>query len=221
IPQRKQNPVEKQLAVVLYRLGGKATIWDICSKFGIAEGTVPLFTSRIIKTLKNLKEDFIIWPRASVHDAKVFRNSSLYRYRNQLFEESDYVLADSAYPISLNIIPSFKNPSGLDKTKQIAFNKKHSKSRVVVEQAFGRLKSRFQLLKELRTKSTKIATDLIEISLILHNILEKSGDEWEEPSEQILLYRMQFDASHNTRRTQAIKEAGNIKRQNLMDIVIS
>ncbi|CAG8650757.1 435_t:CDS:1 [Scutellospora calospora] len=264
IPQRKQNSIEKQLAVVLYRLGGKATIWDICSKFGIAEGTVPLFTTRVIKVLKSLKEDVIIWPHsdyrqkvhkgfekmhsfsniigaldgshmnlfeasskfnkdvyftwkhryaihlqavvdhqgifinydirylASVHDAKVFQNSSLYCCRNQLFEETNYVLADSAYPISLNIIPSFKNPLSLDKNQQIAFNKKYSKSRVIVEQIFGQLKNRFQLLKELRTKNTKTATDLIEILLILYNILERNNDKCKKPSEQILIYRIQL-----------------------------
>ena len=58
------------------------------------------------------------------HDiAKVFKNSSLRRYRNQLFEETDYILADSAYPPSPNIIPLFKNPSGLE----IEFNKKNRK----------------------------------------------------------------------------------------------
>ncbi|CAG8488081.1 23484_t:CDS:2 [Dentiscutata erythropus] len=188
-PQRKQNAVEKQLAVVLYRLGGKATIWDI------------VLNSELQKALKDLKKD-VIWPRGDyrqkvhkgfeeihVHDAKVFRNSSLYHCRNQLFEETDYVLADSAYPISLNIIPSFKDPSGLDKNRKIAFNQKHSKSRVVVEQAFGRLK-------------------------------KKNEDEWEEPSEQISMHRIQFN-DIITRRGQAIKEAGNIKRQNLIDIMLS
>ena len=111
---------------------------------------------------------------ASVHDAKVFQNSSLYHYRNQLFEEIDYALADSTYSISPNIIPSFKNPSD---PRQNAFNKKHSRSRVVT---FGWLKNRFQLLKELRTKNTRIATDLIEISLILHNLLERNGNEFED-----------------------------------------
>ncbi|CAG8592823.1 13492_t:CDS:2, partial [Cetraspora pellucida] len=220
IPNNKQNPVEKQLAVTLYRL--------------------------VIEAIKFLKKDVIIWPRgdyrqkvhegfknlhgfpnvigaldgsyinlfeapskpnkdvyftrkrqyaihlqavvdhqglfinynvgypASVHDVKVFWNSSLYCYRNQLFEDNDYILTDSAYPISLNIISSFKNPSDL---RQTAFNKKHSKSRVVVEQAFGHLKKRFQLLTELQTKNTKIATELIETSLILHNLLERDSDE--------------------------------------------
>ena len=58
IPQRQQNPVEKQLAVVLYKLGGKGTVWDICTKFGIAEGTVSSFTSRVVEALKSLKMKF-------------------------------------------------------------------------------------------------------------------------------------------------------------------
>ena len=61
--QKQQIPIEKQLAVVLYRLGEKSTIWDICSKFGIAEGTVLLFTSRIISAIKSLKSQVVIWSR--------------------------------------------------------------------------------------------------------------------------------------------------------------
>jgi hypothetical protein len=51
------------LAVVLYRLGGKSTVWDLCSKFGIAEGTVQLFTFRITLALKSLKSYVIVWLR--------------------------------------------------------------------------------------------------------------------------------------------------------------
>ena len=51
------------MAVVLYRLGGKSTVWEICTKFGIAEATVLLFTSRIITALRSLKSQAIIWPR--------------------------------------------------------------------------------------------------------------------------------------------------------------
>ena len=70
---------------------------------------------------------------ASVHDAKVFRNSKLYLCKDQLFEEQDYLLADSAYPISTTVIPTFKNPL---RNRQRQFNRKHSKSRIVIEQAF-------------------------------------------------------------------------------------
>ena len=283
--------IEKQLAVVLYRLGGKSTIWDISSKFGIAEGTVILFTSRIISVLKSLKSQVIIWPcdtyhqevhngfeekqgfsnvigaldgthinlleapckinkdvyftrkrryaihlqavvdhrglftfydigyPASVHDAKVFRNSKLYLCKDQLFEEQDYLLADSAYPISTTVIPTFKNPL---RNRQRRFNRKHSKSRIVIEQAFGRLKNRFQLLKELRTKKTETATDIIEVSLILHNLVERFNDIWES-SEGTSIHQnnqIQYNVNYNSRHTRAIKELGEIKRQNLMDIVL-
>jgi len=153
---------------------------------------------------------------ASAHDAKVFQNSKFYLYRNQLFEEQDYVLADSAYPISTTIITPFKNTA--DRTRQREFNKKYSKGCVIVEQAFGRLKNRFQILKELRNKNTKLATDIIEISLILHNIIERCNDIWES-SGQMVIYQMQYDANNNSRYFQAIKRAGEIKRQNLMDVV--
>ncbi|CAG8851071.1 29836_t:CDS:1, partial [Racocetra persica] len=65
--------------------------------------------------------------------------------------------------------------------------------------AFDRLKKRFQLLTELRTKNTKIATELIETSLILHNLLERNGDEWEESSERVVMYRIQYDDNNNSR----------------------
>ncbi|CAI2166649.1 8496_t:CDS:2 [Funneliformis geosporum] len=194
---------------------GKSTIWEICSKFGIAEGTVLLFTSRIIVALKSLKSQTIIWPRDNYRQ-EVFRNSKLYLCKNQLFEENDYLLGDSAYPISNMIITPFKNPL---ENRQNRFNKKHSQTRIVVEQAFGRLKNRFQLLKELRTKNTKMATDLIEISLIMHNLVERLNDVW-ETSEDTDMHQIQYSIDFNSEISQEIKELGKIKRQNLMDIVL-
>ena len=35
--QRKQAPVELQLAVFLHRIGGKSNIFEICSRFGISQ----------------------------------------------------------------------------------------------------------------------------------------------------------------------------------------
>ena len=50
--------------------------------------------------------------------------------------------------------------------------------------------------------------------------MERNGDFWEEFSEPIIMHRIQNN-NDNSRRSQAIKEAGNIKRQNLMDFVLS
>jgi len=61
--QRKQAPVELQLAVFLHRIGGKSNIFEICSRFGISEGTVILYINRIIKTIISKKSLFVQWPK--------------------------------------------------------------------------------------------------------------------------------------------------------------
>jgi hypothetical protein len=115
------------------------------------------------------------WP-GSVHDARVFRNSSFYKNYSNIIQEEDYLLGDSAYPISPFLIPPFKDPSS---QKQKEFNKFHSHHRVVVENAFGRLKARFRTLKDLDIKTIKMGVLLISCAIILHNFLEMNMDIWE------------------------------------------
>ena len=83
------------------------------------------------------------------------------------------MLGDSAYPISPFLISPFKNPSNY---RQRQFNFIHSKHRVVVENAFGRLKARFKALKELSVKDLKIAIKLADCAILLHNFLELCGE---------------------------------------------
>jgi hypothetical protein len=54
-----------------------------------------------------------------VHDARVFRNSSFYKNYSNLVQGDDYLLGDSAYPISPFLIPPFKDPAS---RKQKKFN---------------------------------------------------------------------------------------------------
>ncbi|CAG8812667.1 13834_t:CDS:1, partial [Dentiscutata erythropus] len=116
------------------------------------------------------------WP-ASVHDAKVFKHSYIYKNNNLFIENEDYLLADSAYPLLPWIITPFKDPLGPNAQQQKYYNTIHSKTRVVVEQAFGRLKARFPFLKYMRLKDTIKGTNIIDIALILHNFVEKNNDE--------------------------------------------
>ncbi|PKC17266.1 hypothetical protein RhiirA5_369156 [Rhizophagus irregularis] len=69
---KQQAPVELQLAVFLRRLGSKEDVFSVCSRYGIAEGTVLLFCKRIMKAIISLKKKYIKWPtehaREFVHD---------------------------------------------------------------------------------------------------------------------------------------------------------
>jgi DDE superfamily endonuclease len=115
------------------------------------------------------------WP-GSVHDARVFRNSSFYKNYSHFIQGDDYLLGDSAYPISSFLIPPFKDPST---RKHKEFNRFHSHHRVVVENAFGRLKARFRMLRDLDIKTVKMGVLFTCCAIILHNFLEINMDIWE------------------------------------------
>jgi len=59
---KQQAPVELQLAIFLRRIGSKDEIFSICSRFGIAEGTVYLYCKRVMLAILSLKNSLVIWP---------------------------------------------------------------------------------------------------------------------------------------------------------------
>ena len=57
-----QTAVELQFAIFLRRIGSKEIIFEICSRFGIAEGTVYLYCKRIMIAISSLKKTLVKWP---------------------------------------------------------------------------------------------------------------------------------------------------------------
>ena len=57
-----QASVELQFAIFLRRIGSKEDIFGICSRFGIAEGTVYLYCKRIMIAILSLKKTLVKWP---------------------------------------------------------------------------------------------------------------------------------------------------------------
>lgn len=139
------------------------------------------------------------WP-GSVHDARVFRNSKLYRAgeTNQLFlpatisvqntQSRPFIVADQAYPA----LTWLKKPYGriLNNNMKL-FNKSLSKGRIVVELAFGQLKGRWRcLLKENDCNIDHLKIQVLACC-ILHNFCNVEEDEyledWNVPESEILL----------------------------------
>src|SRR6266536_1315587 len=244
---KQQAPVELQLAVFLRRLGSKEDVFSVCSRYGIAEGTVLLYCKRIMKAIISHKAEYVKWPTGqdrkfvhdgfeaiggiediigaidgthfilqnapqkekylyftrkkryalhcqgivdhrgifisydvgwpgSVHDAKVYRNSHFYLNRSSLIKVNDFLIRDSAYPLSPFLIKPFNKPN----ETQVVFNRIFSSHRIVVEHLFGRIKNRFAGIRDISAKKISTAIIMIDCSIILHNFLELHEDIWED-----------------------------------------
>ena len=97
------------------------------------------------------RDVYVGWP-GSVHDARVLANSSLYKMAttNQIlcgekitiggFDIPVFLVGDSAYPLNTWLMKPFPHNSNLTCDQRV-FNDHLSAARVVVENAFGRLKA--------------------------------------------------------------------------------
>lgn len=121
----------------------------------------------------------------SLHDARVFRRSSLYETANIdkaiLFPGQTFILGDSAYPCLSWLVPPFRDNGHLT-NQQKEFNFMHSSTRIMVEKAFGQLKGRFRRIKFF-TEYRDIAfiTDTVVAACILHNYCIDKSDVYDFP----------------------------------------
>lgn len=131
---------------------------------------------------------YIGWP-GKVHDARVFTNSSLYSKMSNGLLLPDWsitlgssstlipllFLGDPAYPLLPWLMKPY--PENVTTTaEEKLFNYRQSRARMVVENAFGRLKGRWRcLLKRLDIHISNVP-NVVASCITLHNICEKYGD---------------------------------------------
>ncbi|XP_032688009.1 protein ALP1-like [Odontomachus brunneus] len=111
---------------------------------------------------------FIGYP-GSVHDARVFKNSSLRNDLHELCADNYVLLGDSAYPCLKELIVPYKDNGHLSRAQR-NFNQKHSSCRVVIENAFGCLKQRFRQLYHFKLRNMVRMVRVIHACCLLHNI---------------------------------------------------
>ena len=103
-----------------------------------------------------------------MHDTRVFVNSASYKKITEenilggmdrtmdAYQVPVCIVSDSAYPIQTWLMKPFNNNSSLDPRLK-CFNYSLSRARIVVENAFGRLKARWRRLLK-KNESTKVQT---------------------------------------------------------------
>ena len=90
-----------------------------------------------------------------------------------------------------------------ERKRRTQFNVRHAQARIAVEHAFGRLKGRFPVLKNIPGHDLDRIWRLICALLVLHNIVQKIGDrdadmvDWEDDGD---LVRMDIEASTAAQR---------------------
>lgn len=103
----------------------------------------------------------------SVHDACMFRRSHL--GETLILPPDEHLLGDSAYTLTTKLLTPFKNNGYLDEIQR-NYNKKHSETRVIIENSFALLKGRFRRLKLLEAVRSDYIPLIIVCACILHNV---------------------------------------------------
>ena len=143
--------------------------------------------------LARIRHITVGWP-GSVHDNRVWTQSSVHQSKEEHFNEKEYLLGDSAFKALSIMIPAFKKPfgGGLG-VEESMFNTKLAKVRIKSEHCIGLLKARFQCLKRIRVvikdnTSLRRANRLILATSVLHNLMiaELPPPNYEEVTEVAL-----------------------------------
>ena len=126
------------------------------------------------------------WP-GKVHDARVFANSAIFRDGDQgtLFPDRPeqfgntnvppFIIGDPAYPLLSWLMKGYPEGPGTP-DDQRHFNYRLSRARMTIECAFGRLKSRWRILRKQIENETALVPNIVVACCILHNICEARGE---------------------------------------------
>ncbi|CAB4407665.1 unnamed protein product [Rhizophagus irregularis] len=149
---------------------------QICNR---QQTSVELQLTIFLRRVSSRDEIFVKWSTSELRRMVHLEFHNIGGFNNVIgaIDGWDYLLGNSAYPLSPFLIKSFINP---ENNLQIQFNVKHSLHRVVVENAFGRFKNRFSCLKDLNVRKISTAVHFTECCIILYNFLEINNDSWDD-----------------------------------------
>ncbi len=130
----------------------------------------------IVDDKKRIRQANVGWP-GSVHDNRIWSNSTIVRNPHNYFSPKEYLIGDSAFTNSHYLVTSYKRASGQAflPSGQSWFNDVLNVPRSGVENAIGIWKGRFPWLRDIRMrvrhrKSMIKIIKFIYATIILHNL---------------------------------------------------
>ncbi|KAL1481745.1 hypothetical protein MTO96_034243 [Rhipicephalus appendiculatus] len=111
-----------------------------------------------------------------IHDSRVLSLSTADEELPLVCEINKYhLLGDAAYAIREHLLTPFKDYGNMTRS-QTLYNKSHSVTRVIIENAFGLLKQRFRQLRYVEFETVDKITKFIMSCCVLHNLCLDDGD---------------------------------------------
>ena len=134
---------------------------------------------------------YVGWP-GNVHDTRVFAHSSLYTSLagSELLPSTKmitlngvnvplFIIGDSAYPLETWLMKPFSQNVAVTPQHR-TYNYRISRARIVVENAFGRLKARWRRLMKRNDMHMENIPTVITATCVLHNLCEVHGETFNE-----------------------------------------
>ncbi|XP_060564347.1 putative nuclease HARBI1 [Ruditapes philippinarum] len=150
----------------------------------------------------------------SVHDARVFRNSTLHDYLQMDCPQAFHLLGDSAYSLSSFLLVPFRDNGHLT-SEQKKFNFALSSTRVDIERCFGLLKGKFRKLKFLDVTKVTMIPNIIISCCVLHNFILIQ----ESYVEKDILHNDDDDARAGNPNLEETCTTGTVKRNDIMNLL--
>ena len=128
----------------------------------------------------------------AVHDARAWRKLGVYKHPQRYLRGNEFLLADSAYPLTETTIVPYKHSSAHLSSSKRMFNYRLSGLRVSVEHCIGHLKARFPSLRGLphrirRKRDIALCMKWVGSCVVLYNLLLDLDDDiearWEMPED--------------------------------------
>ncbi|XP_066584830.1 putative nuclease HARBI1 [Prorops nasuta] len=148
---------------------------------------------------------------SKIHDARAFKLSNISDTFSRICSNEYHILGDSAYPLRSYLLVPFKDYGNLTQNQR-KYNKKHSQTRIKIENAFGPLKGRFRQLTQLDMHKIIKLSDFVAGCCVLHNLCIDCNELFENEHESTENIVNEYE-THD----EIVFERGRLKRNFIME----